>query len=61
MKDFKIVHAAQIMVLYGNCPYCGQKIDLELDADAEEPVFEEDCPTCHKEFKLTILNMTVIG
>jgi hypothetical protein len=40
MKEFEV---KQVMV---DCPYCGERIELQVDCSVEEQDYIEDCQVC---------------
>ncbi|MGB5677934.1 MAG: CPXCG motif-containing cysteine-rich protein [Gammaproteobacteria bacterium] len=40
------------------CPYCGEKIEVIIDASVEQQHYTEDCSVCCRPMELTI---TVAG
>lgn len=37
-----------------SCPACWEEIELEVDPDAGDAVYAEDCPVCCRPMKVTV-------
>lgn len=36
------------------CPYCGERIALEVDASVPQQEYVEDCPVCCRPIRLSV-------
>jgi hypothetical protein len=38
-----------------HCPYCGEKIEVFIDASVDEQSYIEDCTVCCRPIELTVI------